>query len=63
MNQILSTLFMNEENSCETNFCQDECQKALKNLDLQLDHIKDLYMTEGKKNKMSLSTNVSVFSN
>lgn len=33
MNQILSTLFMNEENVLETNFSIDECQKTLKSLE------------------------------
>ena len=32
----------------------------MKTLEDSLDHIKDLYVLESKKNKMSLSTNVSV---
>jgi len=59
MNQILSTLFMNEDNTLDTNFSTGECQKTLKNIEYCLDNIKDLYMTEAKKNKMSISTNVS----
>lgn len=61
MNQILSTLFMNEEPTLDTNFSSQDCQKTLKSLETALDQIKDLYMSEGtKKNKMmSISTNVS----
>lgn len=44
MNQILSALFMNEEKAVETNFSLDECQKTLKQLEVSLDRIKDLYV-------------------
>ena len=60
MNQILSTLFMNEEKVLETNFSAEECQKTLKSLDHALDRIKDLYMLESPREKMSFSTTATI---
>lgn len=57
MNQILSNLFMNEDKALETNFSVIECEKTIKALDAALESIKDLYLPESKKEKMSISTN------
>lgn len=59
MNQILSNLFMNEDKVLETSFNPDECQKMTKYLEQNLDRIKELYMLDSKKEKMSFSTNAT----
>jgi hypothetical protein len=60
MNQILSALFMNEDKTLETNFSPQHCQQTFKELEEALDRIKDLYLTEGRKEKMSVSTSLSL---
>lgn len=57
MNQILSNLFMSEEKSLETNFSVKECQKTLITIEQSIENIRELYMIESKKEKMSFSTN------
>lgn len=60
MNQILSTLFMNEEKVIDSHFDPQLARNALSKIETQIEQLRDLYSSEARREKMlSISTSVS----